>query len=167
MKHYIVNILVAAALTLCSLTSCVKEKISAPDHEEGTVYLSLNVLSGGMDQVIVKSPWDPNDDNERAVENLRIYIFSKATGNLVGYKYFSKSDLTLRMTVPSQVTTAQPLSAISLHPPARYISTPLPMQGLRSTRSLTMPSSISMSQIFRILPARPSCRRPVPVSSAP
>ena len=94
MKHYIVNILVAAALTLCSLVSCVKENISAPDHGEGTVYLSLNVLSGGMDQVIVKSPWDPNDDNERAVENLRIYIFSKATGNLVGYKYFSKDDLT-------------------------------------------------------------------------
>lgn len=94
MKHYIVNILVAAALTLCSLTSCVKENISAPDHVEGTVYLSLNVLSGGMDQVIVKSPWAPNDDNERAVENLRIYIFSKATGNLVGYKYFSKDDLT-------------------------------------------------------------------------
>lgn len=94
MKHYIVNILVAAALTLCSLSSCVKENISAPDHVEGTVYLSLNVLSGGMDQVIVKSPWDPNDDNERAVENLRIYIFSKATGNLVGYKYFSKDDLT-------------------------------------------------------------------------
>lgn len=94
MKHYIVNILVAAALTLCSLASCVKENISAPDHEEGTVYLSLNVLSGCMNQVIVKSPWDPNDDNERAVENLRIYIFSKATGNLVGYKYFSKDDLT-------------------------------------------------------------------------
>lgn len=94
MKHYIVNILVAAALTLFSLASCVKENISAPDHGEGTVYLSLNVLSGGMDQVIVKSPWDPNDDNERAVENLRIYIFSKATGNLVGYKYFSKDDLT-------------------------------------------------------------------------
>lgn len=94
MKHYIVNILVAAALTLCSLASCVKENISAPDHGEGTVYLSLNILSGGMDQVIVKSPWDPNDDNERAVENLRIYIFSKATGNLVGYKYFSKDDLT-------------------------------------------------------------------------
>lgn len=94
MKHYIVNILVAAALTLCSLTSCVKENISAPDHGEGTVYLSLNVFSGGMDQVIVKSPWDPNDANERAVENLRIYIFSKATGNLVGYKYFSKGDLT-------------------------------------------------------------------------
>lgn len=94
MKHYIVNILVAAALTLCSLASCVKENISASDHGEGTVYLSLNVLSGGMDQVIVKSPWDPNDDNERAVENLRIYIFSKATGNLVGYKYFSKDDLT-------------------------------------------------------------------------
>lgn len=94
MKHYIVNILVAAALTLCSLVSCVKENISAPDHGEGTVYLSLNVLSGGMDQIIVKSPWDPNDDNERAVENLRIYIFSKATGNLVGYKYFSKDDLT-------------------------------------------------------------------------
>ena len=94
MKHYIVNILVAAALTLCSLASCVKENISALDHGEGTVYLSLNVLSGGMDQVIVKSPWDPNDDNERAVENLRIYIFSKATGNLVGYKYFSKDDLT-------------------------------------------------------------------------
>lgn len=94
MKHYIVNILVAAALTLCSLASCVKENISAPDHGEGTVYLSLNVLSGGMDQVIVKSPWDPNDTNERAVENLRIYIFSKATGNLVGYKYFSKDNLT-------------------------------------------------------------------------
>lgn len=94
MKHYIVNILVAAALTLCSLASCVKENISAPEHGEGTVYLSLNVFSGGMDQVIVKSPWDPNDDNERAVENLRIYIFSKATGNLVGYKYFSKDDLT-------------------------------------------------------------------------
>lgn len=94
MKHYIVNILVAATLTLCSLSSCVKENISAPDHGEGTVYLSLNVLPGGMDQVIVKSPWDPNDDNERAVENLRIYIFSKATGNLVGYKYFSKDDLT-------------------------------------------------------------------------
>lgn len=94
MKHYIVNILVAAALTLCSLASCVKENISAPDSGEGTVYLSLNVLSGGMDQVIVKSPWDPNDENERAVENLRIYIFSKATGNLVGYKYFSKDDLT-------------------------------------------------------------------------
>lgn len=94
MKHYIVNILVATALTLCSLASCVKENISAPDHGEGTVYLSLNVLSGGMDQVIVKSPWDPNDANERAVENLRIYIFSKATGNLVGYKYFSKDDLT-------------------------------------------------------------------------
>lgn len=94
MKHYIVNILVAAALTLCSLASCVKENISAPDHGEGTVYLSLNVLPGGMEQVIVKSPWDPNDANERAVENLRIYIFSKATGNLVGYKYFSKDDLT-------------------------------------------------------------------------
>ena len=94
MKHYIVNILVAAALTLCSLDSCVKENISAPDHGEGTVYLSLKVLSGGMDQVIVKSPWDPNDENERAVENLRIYIFSKATDNLVGYKYFSKDDLT-------------------------------------------------------------------------
>lgn len=94
MKHYIVNILVAAALTLCSLTSCVKENISAPDHGEGTVYLSLNVLSGGMDRVVVKSPWNPNDTNERAVENLRIYIFSKATGNLVGYKYFSKDDLT-------------------------------------------------------------------------
>ena len=94
MKHYIVNILVAAALTLCSLTSCVKENISAPDHGEGTVYLSLNVLSDGMEQVIVKSPWDPNDANERAVENLRIYIFSKATDNLVGYKYFSKDDLT-------------------------------------------------------------------------
>ena len=94
MKHYIVNILVAAALTLCSLASCVKENISAPDSGEGTVYLSLNVLSGVMDQVIVKSPWDPNDANERAVENLRIYIFSKATGNLVGYKYFSKDDLT-------------------------------------------------------------------------
>lgn len=94
MKHYIVNILVAAALTLCSLSSCVKENISAPDHGEGTVYLSLNVFSGGMDQVIVKSPWDPNDANERAVENLRIYIFSKATGNLVGYKYFSKDNLT-------------------------------------------------------------------------
>lgn len=94
MKHYIVNILVAAALTLCSLASCVKENISAPDHGEGTVYLSINVFSGGMDQVIVKSPWDPNDDNERAVENLRIYIFSKTTGNLVGYKYFSKDDLT-------------------------------------------------------------------------
>lgn len=94
MKHYIVNILVAAALTLCSLASCVKENISAPDHGEGTVYLSLNVFSGGMEQVIVKSPWDPNDENERAVENLRIYIFSKATGNLVGYKYFSKDDLT-------------------------------------------------------------------------
>ena len=94
MKHYIVNILVAAALTLCSLASCVKENISAPDHGEGTVYLSLNVFSGGMDKVIVKSPWDPNDTNERAVENLRIYIFSKATGNLVGYKYFSKDDLT-------------------------------------------------------------------------
>ena len=94
MKHYIVNILVAAALTLCSLASCVKENISTPDHGEGTVYLSLNVFSGGMDQVIVKSPWDPNDDNERAVENLRIYIFSKATGNLVGYKYFSKDNLT-------------------------------------------------------------------------
>lgn len=94
MKHYIVKTLVAAALTLCSLASCVKENISAPDHGEGTVYLSLNVLSGGMDQVIVKSPWDPNDANERAVENLRIYIFSKATGNLVGYKYFSKDDLT-------------------------------------------------------------------------
>lgn len=94
MKHNIVNILVAAALTLCSLASCVKENISAPDHGEGTVYLSLNVFSGGMNQVIVKSPWDPNDDNERAVENLRIYIFSKATGNLVGYKYFSKDDLT-------------------------------------------------------------------------
>ena len=93
MKHYIVNILVAAALTLCSLASCVKENISAPDHGEGTVYLSLNVFSDGMDQVIVKSPWDPNDVNERAVENLRIYIFSKATDNLVGYKYFSKDDL--------------------------------------------------------------------------
>lgn len=94
MKHYIVNILVAAALTLCSLASCVKENICALDPGEGTVYLSLNVLSGGMEQVIVKSPWDPNDDNERAVENLRIYIFSKATDNLVGYKYFSKDDLT-------------------------------------------------------------------------
>lgn len=96
MKHYIVNILVAAALTLCSLASCVKENISAPDRGEGTVYLSLNVLSGGMDQVIVKSPWDPNDANERAVENLRIYIFSKATDNLVGYKYFSKDDLNFK-----------------------------------------------------------------------
>ena len=167
MKHYIVNILVAAALTLCSLSSCVKENISAPDHGEGTVYLSLNVLSGGMDQVIVKSPWDPNDANERAVENLRIYIFSKATGNLVGYKYFSKDDLTFTddSSQPGYDRTATVRDIRP--PPARYISTPLPMQGLRSTRLLTMPSSISMSRIFRILPAKPSCRLPVPVSSAP
>lgn len=89
MKHYILYII--AALILFMGTSCMKEDSGAKLATEGeSVELSLDVLAGGMPNVIVKG-WDPNDNNERAIYNLRVYIFSKA-GNLVGYELFDRMD---------------------------------------------------------------------------
>ncbi len=88
MKHYILYII--AALTLVMGTSCVKEESGVrPSGDGGEMSLSLDVLAGGMRDVIVKSRWDANDDNEKAVYNLRVYIFSES-GKLVGYGLFGQ-----------------------------------------------------------------------------
>lgn len=87
MKHYILYII--AALTLLIGASCMKEESGVKPVTDGeSVELSLDVLVGGMQKVIVKG-WDPNDENERAIYNLRVYIFSKA-GSLVGYELFDQ-----------------------------------------------------------------------------
>ena len=91
MKHYILYII--AALTLVLGTSCVKEESGLrPSDEGGEMSLSLGVLAGGMRDVIVKG-WEANDDNEKAVYNLRVYIFSES-GKLVGYGLFGQLSTT-------------------------------------------------------------------------
>lgn len=90
MKHNIIGIF-TSALILMFCVSCAKEiSPSSPVLDEGEVELSLDVFTGRMPEVIVKSQWDPNDDNEKAVYNLRVYIFSKASGSLVGYGVFGR-----------------------------------------------------------------------------
>lgn len=90
MKHNIIGI-ITSALILMFCVSCAKEiSPSSPVLDEGEVELSLDVFTGRMPEVIVKSQWEPNDDNEKAVYNLRVYIFSKASGALVGYGLFDR-----------------------------------------------------------------------------
>lgn len=90
MRHYI-NIISALILAALAGNSCVKESIAAIGGEGEPVELTLDVTSRALDKVIVKS-WDPNDEDEAKVNDLRVYIFSES-GSLVGYKYFGKADL--------------------------------------------------------------------------
>lgn len=90
MRHYI-NIISALILAALAGNSCVKESVAAIGGEGEPVELTLDVTSRALDKVIVKS-WDPNDEDEAKVNDLRVYIFSE-NGALVGYKYFGKADL--------------------------------------------------------------------------
>ena len=90
MRHYI-NIISALILAALAGNSCVKESVAAISGEGEPVELTLDVTSRALDKVIVKS-WDPNDEDEAKVNDLRVYIFSES-GALVGYKYFGKADL--------------------------------------------------------------------------
>lgn len=90
MRHYI-NIISALILAALAGNSCVKESVAAIGGEGEPVELTLDVTSRALDKVIVKS-WDPNDEDEAKVNDLRVYIFSES-GALVGCKYFGKSDL--------------------------------------------------------------------------
>lgn len=90
MRHYI-NIISALILAALAGNSCVKESVAAIGGEGEPVELTLDVTSRALDKVIVKS-WDPNDEDEAKVNDLRVYIFSES-GSLVGYKYFGKADL--------------------------------------------------------------------------
>lgn len=90
MRHYI-NIISALILAALAGNSCVKESVAAIGGEGEPVELTLDVTSRALDKVIVKS-WDPNDEDEAKVNDLRVYIFSES-GTLVGYKYFGKADL--------------------------------------------------------------------------
>ena len=90
MRHYI-NIISALILAALAGNSCVKESVAAIGGEGEPVELTLDVTSRALDKVIVKS-WDPNDEDEAKVNDLRVYIFSES-GTFVGYKYFGKADL--------------------------------------------------------------------------
>lgn len=82
MKHYILHILAMSMLIIS--TSCVKEMSGvSPSGDEGEITLSLDVSTGKMPDVIVKNSWADNDAAERAVYNLRIYVFSES-GHLAG-----------------------------------------------------------------------------------
>ncbi len=82
------------ALTAFFTLSCDKEPSFADLSQTGRdVELSLEISSGVMPQVIVKSGWEDNSSAESAVYNLRIYIFSADDGSLVGYKLFNSSEL--------------------------------------------------------------------------
>lgn len=99
MRHYI-NIISALILAALAGNSCVKESVAAIGGEGEPVELTLNVTSRALDKVIVKS-WDPNDEDEAKVNDLRVYIFSES-GALVGYKYFGKADLNFSADLDSK-----------------------------------------------------------------
>lgn len=99
MRHYI-NIISALILAALAGNSCVKESVAAIGREGEPVELTLNVTSRALDKVIVKS-WDPNDEDEAKVNDLRVYIFSES-GALVGYKYFGKADLNFSTDLDSK-----------------------------------------------------------------
>ena len=88
MKHGLLYII--AALMLILGTSCVKEMSGVQPYEgDDEVSLSLNVFTGGMKDVIVKSKWENNDEFERAVYNLSHLHFSES-GRLAGYGLFGE-----------------------------------------------------------------------------
>lgn len=99
MRHYI-NIISALILAALAGNSCVKESVAAIGGEGEPVELTLDVTSRALDKVIVKS-WDPNDEDEAKVNDLRVYIFSES-GALVGYKYFGKADLNFSADLDSK-----------------------------------------------------------------
>lgn len=99
MRHYI-NIISALILAALAGNSCVKESVAAIGGEGEPVELTLDVTSRALDKVIVKS-WDPNDEDEAKVNDLRVYIFSES-GALVGYKYFGKADLNFSADLESK-----------------------------------------------------------------
>lgn len=99
MRHYI-NIISALILAVLAGNSCVKESVAAIGGEGEPVELTLNVTSRALDKVIVKS-WDPNDEDEAKVNDLRVYVFSES-GALVGYKYFGKADLNFSADLDSK-----------------------------------------------------------------
>ena len=99
MRHYI-NIISALILAALAGNSCVKESVAAIGGEGEPVELTLDVTSRALDKVIVKS-WDPNDEDEAKVNDLRVYIFSES-GALVGYKYFGKADLNFSADLDSE-----------------------------------------------------------------
>ncbi len=82
------------ALTAFFTLSCDKEPSFADGSAAGRdVELSLEISSGVMPQVIVKSGWEDNSSAESAVYNLRVYVFSAEDGSLVGYRLFNFSEL--------------------------------------------------------------------------
>lgn len=99
MRHYI-NIISALILAALAGNSCVKESVAAIGGEGEPVELTLDVTSRALDKVMVKS-WDPNDEDEAKVNDLRVYIFSES-GALVGYKYFGKADLNFSADLDSK-----------------------------------------------------------------
>lgn len=99
MRHYI-NIISALILAALAGNSCVKESVAAIGGEGEPVELTLDVTSRALDKVVVKS-WDPNDEDEAKVNDLRVYIFSES-GALVGYKYFGKADLNFSADLDSK-----------------------------------------------------------------
>ncbi len=99
MRQY-VNIISALILAALAGNSCVKESVAAIGGEGEPVELTLDVTSRALDKVIVKS-WDPNDEDEAKVNDLRVYIFSES-GALVGYKYFGKADLNFSADLDSK-----------------------------------------------------------------
>lgn len=99
MRQYI-NIISALILAALAGNSCVKESVAAIGGEGEPVELTLDVTSRALDKVIVKS-WDPNDEDEAKVNDLRVYIFSES-GALVGYKYFGKADLNFSADLDSE-----------------------------------------------------------------
>lgn len=99
MRHYI-NIISALILAALAGNSCVKESVAAIGGEGEPVELTLDVTSRALDKVIVKS-WDPNDEDEAKVNDLRVYVFSE-NGALVGYKYFGKADLNFSADLDSK-----------------------------------------------------------------
>lgn len=99
MRHYI-NIISALILAALAGNSCVKESVAAVGGDGESVELTLDVTSRALDKVIVKS-WDPNDEDEAKVNDLRVYIFSES-GSLVGYKYFGKADLNFSADLDSK-----------------------------------------------------------------
>lgn len=93
-RRILVNVAATAAASSLLLTGgCVREvsQPEYPDRDGVRAMLSLDVLSGVMPRVQVKS-WEDNDDYERNVINLRVYVFSES-GVLTGYKLFAAEDL--------------------------------------------------------------------------
>lgn len=93
---YIYRALLAAAglLAAMALASCERiDEEPFPELEEGEALLDLKFSVAGTPKVEVRA-YEDNDEYERAVYSLRIYIFSAQTGNLVGFRSIANPALT-------------------------------------------------------------------------